>query len=412
MSFFSLLREYPRLIGFGALFCFGSSVGQTFFISLFVPAVTADLGLAESSLANIYALVTIAGAILLVWAGRPIDRIDLLTYAAAVLVFVAAGSLLLAGSWGLIPLAIGLGMVRMGGQGLMSHVALTGIARHFNARRGAALALVITGFALGEIVLPVPVVWAIGEFGWRTVYAAAGLTAGLVFLPLTIWLLSSSGSFRWPKSEGGGDPVPEVGHERPVGTLTARALWRSPYFLALAPAYCAAPFAVTALIFHQGVIAEGKDLTLGLFAASFALFGLVQIVTGIGSGPMIDRFGARALFPLHLIPFALGTVILALNDGVWTAPVYMGLMGATAGMSGTLRTAVVAELVRPDQLGTARSGLTALMVVSTAFGPAVYGWMMLGGFDTEGLFWTTLVLLAVVSMIAAAAQYAPQRKSA
>jgi len=412
MSFLSLMREHPRLIGFGTLFCFGSSVGQTFFISLFVPAITADLALADADLANIYALVTIASAVLLVWAGRPIDRVDLLTYAVAVLLFVAAGCVLMAGSWGLIPLAIGLGMVRMGGQGLMSHAALTGIARHFNARRGAALALVISGFALGEIVLPVPMVWAIGEFGWRAVYASAGVVAGLVVLPLTVWLLRNARSFRWPKSEGGGDPAPAAGTTLRAGTLTARALWRSPYFLALAPAYCAAPFAVTALIFHQAAIAEGKGLTLGLFAASFALFGLVQIGTGIGSGPAIDRFGARSLFPLHLIPFALGTAILALFDGAWTAPVYMSLLGATAGMSGTLRTAVVAELVRSDHLGTARSGLTALMVVSTALGPAVYGWMMLGGLDTGGLLWATLILLVSVSVIAAAAQYAPRNKSA
>jgi len=73
---------------------------------------------------------------------------------------------------------------------------------------------------------------------------------------------------------------------------------------------------------------------------------------------------------------------------------------------------VVAELVRSDHLGTARSGLTALMVVSTALGPAVYGWMMLGGLDTGVLLWATLILLVSVSVIAAAAQYAPRNKSA
>src|SRR5690606_26187306 len=94
MHFLSLLREHPRLMGFGVLFCFGSSIGQTFFISLFVPSIAAAYAISEASIANIYAVVTLASAAALAWAGRWIDRTDLLTYSAGVCVFLAAGCFL------------------------------------------------------------------------------------------------------------------------------------------------------------------------------------------------------------------------------------------------------------------------------------------------------------------------------
>lgn len=404
MHFVSLLREHPRLMGFGLLFCFGSSAGQTFFISLFVPSLAQAHGLSEPAIANVYGLVTLASAAALVVVGRLIDRMDVLTYATGACLVLALGCSLLAGAWGLASLVAGLGLVRLGGQGLLSHVALTGVARHFDARRGAALALVTLGHPLGEILLPAATAWAIGEVGWRVTYAVAGSFVIVFILPIGAWLLRGATAFRRPQGGGGGDPPSSDATARRVGAMRARDLWRSRGFLAVAPAYCAAPFAVTALVFHQARLAEDKGLTLGLFAASFALFGVMQVVSGIASGPAIDRFGAGPLFAWHLIPFGLGVGVLALTDSAWAAPVYLGLLGASAGAGGTLRTALVAELVRPGELGAARSGLTALMVFSTALGPAAYGWLMLAGIGADGLLWATLVLVALASVLAAAGQ--------
>jgi MFS family permease len=407
MSLFALLRDQPRLIVFGLLFCFGSSLGQTFFISFFVPGFMDAFALSQTAIAGVYAGITIAAAAGLAWAGRHIDRMDLSVYGALVCAFLATGCFLLAGSWGLLPLVIGLFMVRLGGQGLMSHVGMTSVARYFAARRGAAIALAALGFPLGEILLPLLAVGAIETLGWRWTYALGGAGLMLGVLPLALWLVRAEARFRDPagaeaRAKARGETLPDAdgAADGPVGTMSAKALWRSPAFLALAPAYVAAPFAVTALIFHQSAIAAERGVGLEVFAASFVLFGVAQIVFGTLAGPLADRFTARALFPLHLAPFAAGAALLALVPALWAIPAYMTLLGVSSGFSATLRTALIAELVRPIELGAARAGLTALMVLSTAMGPVAYGGLLALGWGAAGMLWVTVMLTVACSLLA------------
>jgi len=393
LSFWRLFLREPALIGFGLLFCFGSSYGQTFFVSLFVPSWAEAFAAPEAVIANIYGGITLASAAILPWAGRWIDRLDLLAYSALVSLMLAAGCFLLAGAWGLIPLTAGLLMIRLGGQGLMSHIAMTSIARYFDRDRGKALALSTLGFPLGEMVLPALTVFAIGVIGWRAGYAAAGFAA-LAMIPIAWALIASRPGFR-------AAPAAQADAEKGPPPRVFRTL----YFALIAPLFMAGPMLVTALIFHQGLIAEAKGFTLQVFAALFAVFAVAQLAAAPVSGWLIDRFTAHRLLPLHLLPFAAGCLVLALGGSVWWVGAYMALAGASAGLGATIRTAIVAEMVRPERLGAARSALTALMVVSTAIGPALYGWMMIAGLSETGLIWFTLAALIAVSALGALAEY-------
>ena len=394
MNFFRLLWKEPALIGFGLLFCFGSSVGQTFFISLFVPSWSETFGLSEAGFANIYLAITLISGFSLPFIGRLIDRTDLMTYSAAVCVFLSLGCFLIAGAWSLAPLTAGMAFVRLGGQGLMSHVALTSIARFFHGDRGKALALSTLGFPLGEFMLPALAVFAIGAAGWRMTYSSSGAAVALI-IPLAIMLIMRREDFRRAASDGPANaddgPPPRV--------------FRTAYFLLVAPLFMAGPLLVTALIFHQGLIAEAKGMTLQIFAAAFTVFAVAQVAGSLISGPLIDRYTAHRLFPLHLIPFALGPLALIVSASLPAVILYMALAGATAGLGGTIRNAIIAELVRPERLGAARSAMTAFMVVSTAIGPALFGWMMLAGVTIDGLLWFTIAALLVISVIGALAEY-------
>ena len=408
-AFWSLLRTDPRLIGFALVFCFGSSLGQTFLFSFFVPSFRESFSLGAGEIATIYMAITIAAAGGLALIGKHIDRMDLLAFSGLTVAVLAGGCFLLAGSWGVIPLVAAMFLTRLGGQGLMSHVGMTSVARYFTARRGTAIALAALGFPLGEILLPLPAVAGIEAIGWRATYALGGL--GLIgLLALGVWLVRDHERFRDPvkadaRAKARGETLaPADGEDAdPFAEtrMTARQLYRSPRFLLLVPAYIAAPLSVTALIFHQSAIADARGLQIGLFAASFALFGAMQVIFCTLSGPVIDRFTARALFPFHLIAFFAGAIFFALFTEAWAVPVYMALLGVSAGISATLRTAVVAEMVRPLELGAARSMLTALMVLSTAMGPPIYGWALALGASVEALLWGTAVFMLAASAIAA-----------
>jgi MFS family permease len=82
---------------------------------------------------------------------------------------------------------------------------------------------------------------------------------------------------------------------------------------------------------------------------------------------------------------------------------YYALIGFTSGLDGTIRSAAVAEMVDPSELGAARSSLAALAVLSTAAGPAAVGLLLGAGFTLRGTLWLAAGVFLVASLLALAA---------
>ena len=159
------------------------------------------------------------------------------------------------------------------------------------------------------------------------------------------------------------------------------------------------PLVMTALFFHQGAIANHKGIDLGWFAAGFTVFAITSVLGAFGSGPLIDKYSARRLFPWHLIPVMVGVLLLSLGTHPVMILIYMGLVGITTGFATTLRTAIIPELVPLDEIGAARSTLTAIMVLASAMGPAIYGWMFAADISIEVMLGLTIGGMAIVSVM-------------
>jgi hypothetical protein len=71
-----ILTEW-RFLLFGLLMAFWSSLGQTFFISLFSGQIRAALDLSHGDFGTYYALATTASAISLIWLGKLADMMRL-----------------------------------------------------------------------------------------------------------------------------------------------------------------------------------------------------------------------------------------------------------------------------------------------------------------------------------------------
>lgn len=387
MSFTDLLRREPRSIAFGFLYTFGSSPGQTFFISIFVPSIVASLTIGIAEFSFLYAAATLTAAALLPVIGRLIDRVDLLHFGAATGLMLTIACFGLAAATNAIILFVSLVGLRLFGQGLMSHTAITAAARYFDASRGKALAVTNLGHAAGEALLPVAAVALIGAIGWRYSFVASGVVLGVLTAVTAAYQVRHHHEFRFPASV----------FKRASGQLS-REIWRNRYFWGISPLMVATPFTLTALIFHQGWIAEQSGMTLALFAASFVAFALAQVPGSVLAGPLVDRFSARKLLSFHLLPGIVGIALLALTGAAWAVVAYMALTGLSNGLGGTLRSATIAEIVEPSRMGAARSFATALMVVSTAGGPAIFGALISLGFTATGLLWVAAAIFAAASI--------------
>lgn len=406
-------RRRPLLL-YGVGLAAVSSFGQTFFISLFVPSFLEAFPLTPASFGILYALATLTGALLLPLTARWIDRIPLSGYTGAVLGTLALSALLVAGSGTVWMLGLGLLGLRLSGQGLSSHAGLTVMARYFSKERGKALSIATLGFPLGEAVLPLALAGFLAVAGWRLGWVVVAAVVLGVALPLILRLLRSAAVELDPlrlNVDGGMDPdagtgKAEAGHAHtdrartgeaspgrhqgpvgpgartPVGQPSTSGEWsasrvlRDRRFWLLVPAALLPPFWATGLILYQTSLASAKGWSLPMLASAFVGFALARIITSLAIGGGIDRYSARRLFPAAVLPMGLGVALLAMADGPWVAFAYLALLGATVGLSGTLKTALWAELYGIRHLGAIKSMEGTLMVVSTAAAPLVVGWAL------------------------------------
>jgi MFS family permease len=397
MSIHALLRREPRAIGFGLLYTIAASVGQTFLISLFLPGIKASFALDDASVSLLFTMTTLASAAALWKIGGWLDRTDLLRYALSSALLLAVSCVLLAVSPALPVLIAGMFCLRLAGNGLLTHVAVTATARYFSSDRGQALALVLLGTSVGEGALPAVLVPLIGACGWR-------------------WTLAGLGCFAFALAVAGAlgvrhTPAFRRSMPRPADVHTARVAGAGGkaershrrYFMLTAPLFAVMWVFVTAVIFHQALVAEAKGVTLHWFAVSFITFAAVRVPVSVLTGHLIDRVGSAWLFCVHAVPLAAGTVALIVSDSPWVVPLYWFCAGVTSGMGTVVQSTVVAERVPGERLATARSLLGAAGIVASAIGPSLYGYALAAGASMTAVLWASVGVFAAATALAAIA---------
>ncbi len=372
MISYSFLRRAGPALGFGFFLAFGSSLGQTYFISLFAGELRAALDLSHGAFGGLYSIATTASAVTLVWLGKLADRFDLVGLSVLMLATLAGCALLMARVDSILWLAVALFGLRLGGQGMLSHLSMTAMARWFTRERGRALSVAVLGFPAGEALLPIAVALTLVLLTWRQIWVGAALIMVAVAIPLIMWL---------------GHKIRERGLDRPEPRLSAAngqcdASWtraqvlRDVRFYGLLPGLLAPPFIITGVLFHQIHLLEVKAWTLSDFAACYPLYAGTATLVALGIGWLVDRYGALRLLPLYLLPLGLGLALLGTSDTILVAAVFMALMGATAGGATVVLGALWAEIYGTAHLGAIRALAVALLVLATAISPGAMGWLI------------------------------------
>ncbi len=372
MISYSFLRRAAPALGFGFFLAFGSSLGQTYFISLFAGELRTALDLSHGAFGGLYSIATTASAVTLVWLGKLADRFDLVGLSVLMLATLAGCALLMARVDSILWLAVALFGLRLGGQGMLSHLSMTAMARWFTRERGRALSVAVLGFPAGEALLPIAVALTLVLLTWRQIWVGAALIMVAVAIPLIMWL---------------GHKIRERGLDRPEPRLSAAngqcdASWtraqvlRDVRFYGLLPGLLAPPFIITGVLFHQIHLLEVKAWTLSDFAACYPLYAGTATLVALGIGWLVDRYGALRLLPLYLLPLGLGLALLGTSDTILVAAVFMALMGATAGGATVVLGALWAEIYGTAHLGAIRALAVALLVLATAISPGAMGWLI------------------------------------
>ncbi len=387
MTYLAFVRKERRLLSFAVSFTFFSSFGQTFLISLFVPYFLTAFDLSNATFGSLYSAATLTSAIALPWLGQWIDRVPLRQYSMYVAIGLLIASLVMAVSWHISMLFVGLILLRLSGQGLSGHTAQTTMARYNDQLRGKALSISGIGYPLGEAILPSIIAGLLLLFHWRTTWAMIALVIGIFFIPV-LWFL-----IRREKTAVDDDIIDE---EKTSASDQYKLLAKDARTWYVVPAILMPPFWVTGLFLYQVSAADQLGWTAALIASAFVAFAITRIATGLFSGPIIDRFSAQSVFPFLLIPMIIGLFVGYFFSGGWAAFVYLGLIGATMGFSSTIKSALWAEMYGTKVIGTVQSAFSSIMVFSTALSPFLVGYLL-----DQSVSMNSILMIAIITSILA-----------
>lgn len=385
MKYLGFIKENPRMALFAPLALATSGFGQTFFISVFGAGIRGEFGLSNSSYGLYYGLATLSSALLLLKLGGLADRWDLWRITLLALLLLISGCLIL----GLAPhrfiLIPGFLLIRLGGQALLSHLGMSVAGRYFLHQRGRIMALTAAGFPLAAATLPSLAGFILACAGWRLPWLLAAGAILMLALPVLMSLAHhAEHPARLNERQGRSGPA----------SLTREQVLSDPGFYLVLPACLVTPFAVTALLFHQAMIAEIQHWPLEVVGLSFSGFALGHLVSLFIAGPLIDRLGAQCSLPLTLAPFFCGLLVLGLTDAFWTPYLYLALTGITLGGVSAAGGALWPERYGVRHIGAIRSMSQVATVFSTAIAPFILGALLDAGLSPGTLGYLLAALVA------------------
>ena len=388
-----VLTEW-RFLLFGLLMAFWSSLGQTFFISLFSEQIRDALDLSHGDFGTYYALATTASAISLIWLGKLADTMRLEKLAIFILGSLCVAAILFSQISSLWMLVGGLYLLRMFGQGMMTHVYTTAMARRYVVTRGRAISIAQLGHTLSESIGPASIVALQAIFDWRSLWVGLPLIA---FLTLAPFLRQLTRRTRLQDGEGldglaANQPVLNLAIDgkkqwRRAEVLRDPAFWLGFIWLAAVPS-----FVLTGLLFHQIYLAEAKGVALSTWTASYVLYAVFAVIGSLTIGQLIDRFSARRIAAHTLLPNTLACLALWLGSVEIGVPLFFILFGLAIGMPHATSAALIAEVYGTRYMGEIKALFMPVGVFASALSPMLMGWMIDAGLGLDALLGMNIAL--------------------
>ena len=384
-----------KVIIFGFIFTFFSSFGQSFFLGLFNAPIRNELGITHGQFGNIYATATICSSVILIWIGKKIDDYRILNYSFFVVILLFFSSLFFSFINSIYFLAVAIFLMRLSGQGLMSHASTTTISRFFERSRGKALSTIWFGLSTAEFILPVLVTYFFLIYSWRTVWQGIAI---LIILLLPFVIISTIKSVNLDSRETDINPKNK---KIKIKSWRRREVIRDYRFYIVSLNMLAMPWLATGTFVYQSFISDSKMWAIYTIPKAFMVYSITSIATLFLSGFLVDKFTGRKLILIMNIPLLLAMYVLFKFNHEIFAYIFLGLVGVSNGLANILGSSTWAEIYGVKYIGSIKALTTALMVFSTAFGTAVFGLLIDNGFTIENIAFIggAYILLSLVLLI-------------
>ena len=383
-----------KVILFGFIFTFFSSFGQSFFLGLFNSSIREALSITHGQFGSIYASATLLSSFILVWIGKKIDDFNILKFASYVILLLAISCFLFSKISSIVFLFFSIFLMRLSGQGLMSHTATTTISRFFERSRGRALSITWLGLSMAEFILPLLIVFLLTIFEWRNIWLSISILVILVLPFATFFLVKNVNLNSREKSNKKNKKVKETKQWKRTEVL------KDYRFYIICLNMLAMPWIATGTFVYQSFISTSKGWGPYIIAQSFMVYSILSVLTLFFSGFLIDKFSSRKLLIYMNIPLFFSAFVLFYFSSPISSFVFLGLIGISNGLANVLGSSTWAEIYGVKYIGSIKALTTALMVFSTAFGTALFGFLIDNEFSVEqiALISGTYILISITML--------------
>ena len=378
-----------KVIIFGFIFTFFSSFGQSFFLGLFNSSIRDTLSITQGQFGSIYASATLLSSFLLIWVGKKIDDINIFKFAFFVTLLLSFSCFFFSKISSVVFLFVAIFLMRFSGQGMMSHTATTTISRYFTKSRGKALSTSWFGLSSAEFILPVLIVYLLTITSWQNIWISVSILV-LIFLPMTSFFLIKNLNF------DSREEIKEKGHkEKDIFQWKRIEVLKDYRFYIICLNMLAMPWIATGVFVYQSFITESKDWGTFVIAQSFMVYSILSVVTLLVAGFLIDKFTSRKLLVYMNIPLMISTLVLIFFNNPMTSFIFLGLIGISNGLANVLGSSTWAEIYGVKYIGSIKALSTALMVFSTAFGTALFGFLIDQGYSIEQIAFVSFIYIFI-----------------
>ncbi len=378
-----------KVIIFGFIFTFFSSFGQSFFLGLFNSSIRNELSITHGQFGTIYASATLLSSIFLIWLGKKIDDINIFKFASFVILLLSFSCFFFSTISSILILFIAIFLMRFSGQGMMSHTATTTISRYFTKSRGKALSTGWFGLSAAEFILPVLIIYLLTIYNWKNIWIIISGVV-IIFLPIASYLLIKN--LNLDSREATNDANYNNENIKQWKRIEVIKDYR---FYVICANMLAMPWIATGVFVYQSFILEQKSWGPYVIAQSFMTYSVLSVITLFIAGYLIDKFTSKKLLIYMNIPLLLAAGILFYFKSPISSFIFLGLIGISNGFANVLGSSTWAEIYGVKYIGSIKALTTALMVFATAFGTAMFGFLIDNGFSIEEISIISAIYISI-----------------
>lgn len=247
------------------------------------------------------------------------------------------------------------------------------ISGAFEAGRGVALALTLSGVAIAQILVPPVAYWLIEAHGWRAAFLALGFGWGAVVLvPVALFFFDNRDRARLKARAAGAAPDAPAGP--PLTGLSVEEALRSPVLWRIATASFLTMLLGIGIVVHQVPILTEAGVARQNSALLASLAGAAGVVGKFVTGWLMDRRDAGIVGSVTL---AIGAVGFALLLQPLRSPalivVAMLTIGYSTGAKLQISTYLTSRYGGLRNFGKIFGVVASLIAVGSGLGPVLAG---------------------------------------